>query len=418
MYYGWIQVIVLGFTQTTTWGILYYAYPVLLPAMEAELGWSRTATTGAFSLALVLSGIAAVPVGRWLDRRGARGLMTVGSALAALLVLAWSQVDDLLGFYLVWAGLGLMMAATLYEPAFAVVATWFVRRRGQALTVLTGIAAFASTVYQPLTAWLLELQGWRGALVTLAVLLGLIAVPLHALVLRRRPEDMGLLPDGAPANDPSTTVGPAIGPSVGAGEALRGATFWWLAGAFAIGTLCLVAVNVHMVPYLADVGHGTAFAATASGLIGAMKLPARIVFGPLGDRLSLRTVTAILFVLQAIALVLLVTVPTTLGVLAFAVLFGIAVGAMTTARPAFVAELYGRASFGTISGVLTASGVAARAVAPVGIGLLYDGIGTYLPALAALAGLSIVAVVAVLRAETSRVRRAPGPRLPAAAETR
>jgi sugar phosphate permease len=108
---------------------------VFLTPMQAELGWSRADLTGAFSMALLLSGLAGIPVGRWLDRHGPRLLMTLGSCVASLLVLAWAEVERLTTFYLIWGGLGVTLAAVLYEPAFFVVAAWFVRQRGRALTV-------------------------------------------------------------------------------------------------------------------------------------------------------------------------------------------------------------------------------------------------------------------------------------------
>src|SRR6266568_6088674 len=110
LYYGWVLIVTLGLTETISWGVLYYAFSVFLAPMEAELGWSRAATTGAFSLALVISGIGAIPVGRWLDHRGPRLLMSVGAGAGTLLVMAWSQVTDLTVFYLVWSGIGLVMA--------------------------------------------------------------------------------------------------------------------------------------------------------------------------------------------------------------------------------------------------------------------------------------------------------------------
>ncbi|MBW3573145.1 MAG: MFS transporter, partial [Gemmatimonadetes bacterium] len=154
LYYGWVLVGVLAVTETVSYGVLQYAFPVFLAPMHAELGWSRTAMTGAFSVGSLVSGFAAVPAGRWVDRHGPRGLMTAGSLLAALLLLAWAATDGLAAFYAIWAGLGLAMAAVLYEPAFAVVASWFHRLRGRALTVLTFVAGFASVIFVPLATWL------------------------------------------------------------------------------------------------------------------------------------------------------------------------------------------------------------------------------------------------------------------------
>ena len=113
VYYGWVLVVTLGITETISWGILYYAFTVFLAPMEAELGWSRGAMTGALSLALLLAGLAALPVGRWLDRHGPRLLMTVGSCVGSLLVLAWARVGDLTSFYVLWAAIGVTMAKVL-----------------------------------------------------------------------------------------------------------------------------------------------------------------------------------------------------------------------------------------------------------------------------------------------------------------
>ena len=158
-YYGWVVAGTLAFTETVSWGVLYYAFTVFLVPMQVELGWSAATLTGAYSLALLVSGLAAPFVGRWLDRHGPRALMTAGSLLGALLVLAWSRVQDATAFYLVWAGIGLAMAATLYEPAFATMATWFERGRGKALLLVTLAAGFASTIFLPLSGWLVGALG-------------------------------------------------------------------------------------------------------------------------------------------------------------------------------------------------------------------------------------------------------------------
>ncbi len=114
LYYGWVVAGTLAATETVSWRVLYYAFAVFLVPMQAELGWSTAALTGAYSLALLVSGLAAPIVGRWLDRHGPRALMTAGSIAGSALVLAWSRAQDLAAFYLIWAGVGLAMAATLY----------------------------------------------------------------------------------------------------------------------------------------------------------------------------------------------------------------------------------------------------------------------------------------------------------------
>ncbi len=397
VYYGWVQVVALAVTETTSYGILYYSFAVFLTPMAAELGWSRGELTGAYSLGLLISGLGAVPVGRWLDRRGPRLLMTAGSVLATLLVFAWSRVTTLPAFYAVQALIGVACAGVLYEPAFAVVAKWFVRLRGRALTVLTFIAGFASVIYIPLSSHLVQTQGWRQALVTLAVVIGVGTIPLHALVLRNRPEDLGLRPDGGLA--PAPDAAPVAEPSITPGQALRDPTFWWLTTGFFLIILCATVMTVHLIPYLIDRGYDASFAAWAAGLIGIMALPGRLVFTPLGDLVPRRYVTAAIFLCQAASVVALLVVPGTVGVVAFVVLFGAGFGAITPARVALIADVYGRANYGTIGGVLASFVLGARALAPVGAGAFYDAAGTYLPVFWALAGLSALAAVAVLRAD-------------------
>src|SRR6266487_541801 len=141
---GWTVVAVFAVTETVSWGVLYYAFAVFQAPMQRELGWSKAELTGAFSVALATSALAAFPVGRWLDRHSPRPLMTLGSLAGALLVLAWSQVHELLLFYLVWIGIGFAMACVLYEAAFTVVTKWFRERRRPALTAEPAVAAGAA----------------------------------------------------------------------------------------------------------------------------------------------------------------------------------------------------------------------------------------------------------------------------------
>src|SRR5215831_339781 len=196
IYWGWVIVAALSVTETTSWGILYYSPTVFLLPMERELGWTRAQLSGALSLSLLVAALAAVPVGRWLDRHGPRAIMTVGSCLATLTVLAWSRVESLTTFYAIWLVNGVLQAVLLYEPAFATLAVWFRRRRAVAMTALTLVAGLASTIFLPLASWLVEGRGWRAALGIFAVMLAVLTVPLHAFVLRRRPADYGLVEDG------------------------------------------------------------------------------------------------------------------------------------------------------------------------------------------------------------------------------
>jgi predicted MFS family arabinose efflux permease len=324
--------------------------------------------------------------------------MTLGSSAATLLVLAWSMVDQLATFYLIWAGIGVTMSTVLYEPAFVVVTAWFDRQRGRALAIVTFVAAFASVIFIPLATELSQQLGWRAALAALSIVLGVGTIPLHWLFLRRRPHDLGLLPDG------DTIVADAASPhapgrSVSMRAALRERAFWWLTVGFTLNTLAVIAVTVHLIPYLLDHGYDARFAALAASVIGAMKFPGRLAFAPLERRVARRHLAALLVLLQAVAVLTLAFVPGATGVLCGAALFGAASGAGTLARPALLAELYGAAHYGSINGVLALFLAGAQALAPVGAGALYTLFGRYEPVLWLIAIIFGAAFCAVLRTD-------------------
>jgi MFS family permease len=397
-FYGWTILLALSWTELTSWGILYYGFSVFVAPLGADLGWSSVAINGAFSASLLCSGIAAVWIGRLVDRLGPRPIMTAGSILAALLLLAWAAVGNLAAFYLIWVGLGVAMAATLYEPAFAAVATWFVTKRARALTILTFVAGLASVIYIPLIAWLIGRLGWRGALVALAAILAVATIPPHALLLRRRPQDLGLLPDGA-VGEVAVGAATSFVPGASVRDATRSGSFRWLTTGFCLAFFANVAVTVHLIPFLIARGYGAGFAATAAGLVGIMALPGRLIFTPLGGIWPRRYVTAAIFVLQAIALAVLLTVRSEAGVFAFVALFGAGFGAITPARASLVAELYGARHYGSIAGILAFFVTGARALAPVSAGFLYTVSGHYEPVFWALAVIALLATVAILPIE-------------------
>jgi MFS family permease len=293
------------------------------------------------------------------------------------------------------------MATLLYDPAFATITAWFERQRLRAITAVTLMAGLASTIFIPLAAFLVGDFGWRQALVILAAILALGTILPHALLLRRRPEDLGLAPDGASLPDRSVRRRPLRRSEAGVSlaQALRQASFRWLVVAFWLATLTNIGVGVHLVPYLEDRGYEPGFAAATAGLIGGMQVVARLVLGPLGDRASPRLLAALVLAIQPVSLLVLLVARVTPGVLAFVVLFGAARGGATLVRPVLLAALYGRSQFASIAGVLQMTVSLAQALAPVSVGAAYDLLGTYEPILWGLAGLSGLAVLAVLPAQ-------------------
>jgi MFS family permease len=377
-YYGWYIVVTLAFTETISWGIIFYAFSVFLTPMESELGWSRAELTGGFSLSLLVMGVMAYPVGAWIDKHGSRALMTIGSLAAGLLVIAWSMVGDRTTFYLIWAGLGVCGAAVLYEPAFTVVAQWFRQRRSTALAVVTFAAGLASTIFLPLADALLRAYGWRPAVLILGLFLALTTVPLHALMLRRSPEALNLMLDGAA---PSAAVSAANLQGSVLGEALRDRLFWLLTLGFSLSFLSASAIRVHFIPFLIETGIESSTAAFATGAIGIMQVIGRVAFAPLDQRISSRVIVITVFGLQTLAMLFLLIGHAALWIGGFILLFGVSQGAATLARPSIIAELYGISHYGRISSVMFVFLTLAGTAAPVGAGLLYDRFSSYEPVL-------------------------------------
>ncbi len=399
--YGWVVVAALSVTETISWGIIYYSFPVFLRAMEIDLGASRVGVTGALSAALAVSALAALPAGRWLDRYGPRALMTAGSCLGAVLVLAWSRVGSLAALYAVWCAMGLAMAATLYEPAFAAVVQWFSDQRDRALLIVTLAAGLASTIFMPLAAWLLGRFGWRTAAELLAIFLAVTTIPIHALVLRAAHHESSAPREAAPQAGASVLLRGALGSAV----------FWALAAAFAVGVFASVTVTVHLIPYLTQHGYPAAYAAAVVGWIGAMQLLGRALFAPIAAWFGPRVVTGAVFAAQGAAMALIPVAVYPPGLVPVIVLLGSTNGMSTLARATAVAEIFGRRNYASISGAIAAGANGARALGPVGASLLMVWLGSYERVFWGLAGALLIASLALLvtesRAAAGKAVRSP-----------
>jgi MFS family permease len=384
-----------------TWGIIYYGFPVFLRPMEEALGASRVAITGAFSVGLGVSALLALPVGRWLDRHGPRALMTAGSCLATALTFAWSQVESLPALYAVWFLMGFALASTLYEPAFAVVVSWFTHQRDTALLVLTLAGGLASTIFMPIAAWLLDRLGWRPAIVTLAIVLGVITIPLHALLLRRGPADLHRDAQGKAIAAPGVTLG----------EATRTPVFWVLTAAFVISSFASVTITIHLIPFLGERGYTATVAAAAVGWIGFMQVFGRAFFIPIATRMGPLAMTAAVFATQGLGIAQLPLVGRYIHtVVPFVAMQGMANGMSTLVRASTLAELFGARHYGAISGAMALGANGARALAPVAASVLWVALGGYEALFWSFAAALVAAAGAVLvvRARTITSTSATG----------
>jgi predicted MFS family arabinose efflux permease len=351
----WASVIGLSLDQLVAWGVLYYAYSVLSAPIARDLDVSTRFVAGAFSSALLVSALLARPVGRALDREGARPLLLAGAIVAAGTLGSLAAVRNEVTLVTAFAALGVSLSLSLYEPAFRAVVDWFPveRERSRALLVLTSVGGLASAVFLPLTALLVARLGWRATVLILAAAVAAVTLPVRLALPH--------LTRAAPDRFAGARV---------AGEAPAAVTHALAAG-FALQSFGSTGATLCLVWHLAEKGEPLPTAAFVAGLAGASQVPGRLLLSPLQRALRSELRLPLLFVVQAGALAAIATVSG--PALAPAVLFfGAANGMMTLERAAVVAEWFGRERFGAHSGHIASLASFARAAAPFAVELLRE----------------------------------------------
>lgn len=373
-------------TQITSWGIVYYAFPVLLPRLTADTGWSVNASTAAFSLALLVSAVVGIPVGRILDHRGPRAVMTAGSVIGTLALLLIAAAPNLPVFTCGWILAGVAMAATFYPPAFAALTRWWGPDRIRALTIVTLAGGLASTVFAPMTAALAEHLSWRATYTVLAVILAAVTIPAHALALRAP------WPPAPPA-PPSTDRTPVA----------RSRPFLLLAASFTLSGFAMYAVVMGLIPLLTERGADATTAAWALGLGGAGQTLGRTLYSGLSARTSVTTRTVALIALGGATALALAAVPGPMPLLiALAVLAGVVRGNLTLLQATAVTDRWGTTHYGRLSGLLGAPAHLAGALAPWAAAALAVPLGGQPRLFAVLAAVSLVAALLAAAASAPR----------------
>ncbi|MEQ8663161.1 MAG: MFS transporter [Gammaproteobacteria bacterium] len=345
----------LGCAQIVSWGALYYGFSLFVVPMQATFGWSLTALNGALSAGLLVAGLCAYPIGALIDRHGGRSVMSLGALAGALLLVAWSLVDSLPQFYLVWLGIGVAMAAVLYEPLFIVLAQHFGEDARRAITALTLIAGFASTVFMPLIEILLGMLDWREVLRVLAACMLLVSLPVNLLCVPRRT---------ARATPADRAAAQRAGRAALA-QHLRTRLFWGLALWFTAWAGTASAVMFQLVPYLKHAAVDSTSVLLTIALVGPSQVAGRLALMLAGDRVTTAVSGAIVTSLLPLAVgVLAVAPPTPAWLALFAVLFGSANGVSTILRGLAPAEWLGRAHLGHVMGALGTPMMIAMAIAP------------------------------------------------------
>jgi MFS family permease len=405
LFYGWVMVVALGFCLIVALGASTYLFGLLIVPIEHDMHWSRTELSAVVALSSIVFGVAGLPIGRIVDRSGPRRLMAAGSVLAAACLLLTAAIHQLWLLFVVWGVMfGAAGALTSQTVASTAINNWFVRRRGTALAVFTTIMGLSGLAYVPGASWLIQTYGWRTAVSILGVLFLVVPLPL-SLLLRHRPEDMGLHPDGA-----ERTAAAAAGVDVGGAtfrEAMRHPFFWILTGSTFLSATAFGAVSVHQVPAMIGRGISPVLAGSVVGTLGFLSIPGRFLFNSAGDWFGSRRMLIVVISLQALGIGVLTFARALPFLFLYATIYGIAAGSAFGLRAAMMGEMFGRRALGSISAVYFLFIYIATALGPIAAGMMYDHFHNYDFAFQLATLLTAVSIVGLLQLPRTPREAAP-----------
>jgi sugar phosphate permease len=389
----------LAAAQLVAWGVIYYAFSLFVVPMESAMGWSRTATNGALSAGLLVSGLAAWPIGIWIDRGHGRQVMTWGAVLATAMLVLWSQAHSLVTLFVVWIGLGVAMAATLYDPVFAVITRRFPDSFRKRITLVTLVGGFASTVFIPLTHSLVDSLGWRGALLVLAAINLAVCLPLNAVAIGRDTARADHAGHAGHADHADHDADTRRSNAAAARRALRTPTFWALAVCFTAYYVTFAALTFHLVPLMTERGVTPAIIVATMAVIGPAQVLARILWFTVGRNVPPSTMGIVIttaFPASVVVLMLAGTSPVLLII--FAAIYGGANGMMTILRGTILQDVLWTEGYGAVSGLLSMPSNIAKGIAPISAAAIWAIGRNYVPVEWAVLLVSLVSAAAFVTA--------------------
>jgi hypothetical protein len=376
----WRAVLVLAVTQILAWGAIYYPPVLTVPLIAADRGWSVTLTMGGFSFGLLIAGFASPRVSALIDRYGGHRVMPGGSLIGAAGLVGLVYASHPIAYFACWMVLGLAMSASLYDPAFATLGRVFGAMARRPITALTLAGGFASTVSWPTTHVLIEAVGWRGTYLVYAVLLALVAAPLHAFVLPR-----GTVRAEARASAAASALPPVI--------PARGRAFLLVAAAFAAYAFVPSGLAAHMLAIFGRLGLDAATVVTIGALFGPAQVSARLVEFALIRNLHPLWMVRFAVGLLLVAFALLAVFGLSVAIAAvFAILFGATNGLVTISRGTVPLALFGAAGYGRIVGRIASPSLIMQSAAPLLLAFVIERASDR-AALAVVAAFALVALV-------------------------
>ncbi len=382
--------------------MFWRGFGAFFDAIVGHFGWSHAATTGATSLQRSESGLISPFVGTVLDKFGPRWTMGFGVLVTGGGFVLMSFVNSLWQFYLAMAFLTIGMSFGTFIVLVATVGNWFIKQRARALSVLMASAAVGGFTL-PLLVFVIDHFGWRSVMLSVGVGFWLVGFPA-TFVMRRRPEDYGMLPDGGPvpaaSGDGKRSASSPRDVSVTVKHALKLRFFWQLAIATSLGQLA-TSTNLLHLSALKDFGITPGLAATAAGSIAFGDVAGRLLTGVIGDRYDKRMLLCLAFALQSVGMIAFTLVNLDVGPISmppgvtlpvFVAGFGLGFGLSVPMRLALIGDYFGRKHYGSIIGLMSSISAVFGAIGPVFAGAVYDITDDYRPAFAVLTALLLLSV--------------------------
>jgi len=417
-FYGWVIVAVVFVTMGV--GVnARTAFSLLFPPILDEFGWDRGVTAGAFSFGFIVSAALSPSLGRLMDKRGPRVVNEIGVVLIGAGLMLATLVHEPWQLY---ATLGMLVGGGSvclgYTGQALFLPNWFVRRRGLAMSLAFSGVGVGSIILLPWLQGLIVRTGWRSACFAMGVLVLALLLPLN-LLLRQRPQDVGLEPDGdssalhasRAAHDANVVDRAWVAVDWTLGRAVRTTRFWWIAIGYFCALFAWYAVQVHQTKYLVEIGFSPALAAWALGGVSLVGIPGQIVLGHLSDRIGREfvwTVGSLGFTATFLLLLLLRDMPTPTLLYLMVAAQGVLGYGVTSVIGAIPAEIFQGRHYGTIFGTLMLASIGGGAVGPWLTGAVHDATGSYTIAFWIGIGASLLSVIAIWLAAPRKVRMVAG----------
>jgi MFS family permease len=382
-------------------GTTYGAFSLFVKPLQSYFGWSRGGVMAAFTILLLVMGAAAPFAGGFIDRYGVRLVISAGAFIGGLGFIILNLMTQTWHFYAAYVAIGLGMASIGQVPASALVSNWFVKRRGTAIGIMSTGIGVGGLVFPPLLgSYILPDFGWRVAYLFLAMIVWML-IPLALFVIRTKPSDMGLYPDGV-----KDLVGIASAKTVSSisnGSSLKAAVstmaFWLIAATFLAQGFSAVGMIQNQVPHLQDIGFSSAIAAVALAVVGLGSAIGKFIFGKLCDLIQPKKACAISLVLLATGSIILISIKGTSPlpmVWLYAIVMGLGSGGWLPTMSMLASTTFGLTSYGAIFGMITLIHSTGGALGPLFAGYLYDTMNTYHQAFVTSFILFMVGIPAVL----------------------